>query len=112
MTASGFLWGLLVVAVLAVVAQRGLRFLEALGQRPAHPAGAGELAAGAASGAKHQAVRDVPEAAQAVYALGHQVDLVIAADLADRCLPVRVGVEERVARVAAGERLAGPQVLG
>ena len=59
-----------------------------------------------------QPVRDAAEPAQALQALGHQVDLVIAAHLADRHLPVRVGVEERVPGVAAGERLPGAQVLG
>src|SRR5205809_1144172 len=51
-------------------------------------------------------IRDGAEAAQPIQALAHQVDLVIAADLADGHLPVRIGVEERVAGVAAGERLA------
>ncbi|MFE9048363.1 hypothetical protein [Streptomyces rubiginosohelvolus] len=40
--------------------------------------------------------------------IGQEVDLIVAADLADRDL----GVEERVARVAAGEPLALPHVGG
>jgi hypothetical protein len=80
--------------VLAVVGARSLRLLELLGQGPAHPARAGELAAGAAPGTKHEPVSDAAEAAQTVQALVHQVDLIIATDLADRHLAVRIGVEE------------------
>src|ERR1019366_972195 len=38
-----------------------------------------------------------------------RVDLVITADFADRHLAVRVGVEERMTGVAAGERFTGAQ---
>jgi hypothetical protein len=71
-------------AALAVVAQRRLRLLVPLGQRPAHPARARELAPGAAPGTKHELVRDAAEAVQALQALRHQVDLLITAYLADR----------------------------
>jgi hypothetical protein len=49
----------------------------------------------------HELVGHAGQAAQSFDALGHEVDLVVAADLADRDLRVRVGVEEGMPGVAA-----------
>ena len=91
--------------MLAVAAPRGLRLLVELGERPTGPAGAGELAARAATGAKHEVVGDTAEAAQSFDAFGHQVDGRVTSDLAYGRLAEGVGVEEGVAGVAAGEGL-------
>lgn len=99
------------VSVLAVAVQRRPGLLVVLGQGTADSACAGQGAALAPSGAKHQAVGDRAEPSQSFDAFGHEVDLVVAADLADRDLRVRIGVEVRVAGVASGERLALTQVV-
>ncbi len=96
--------------VLAIGMQESVCFLVALGEGPADAAAAGQLAARAAASAQQQRIRGRAEPAQRRRAFIEEADLLVAADLADGHLPVRVGVEERVPGVAAGEHLPRPQV--
>ena len=61
--------------------------------------------------AEHEPVGDAPEAAQTVQALAHQVDLIIASDLADRHPAVRIGAKKVWPALQPVNDFAGAQVL-